>query len=78
LIDHATHERALLPVAISAAAENDDETPRRKFAQSFKDVEQRIVRMCVIDKDLKLPDAAASAAIEFATLNRPISGTRTR
>ena len=72
LIDHAAHERALLPVAIAAATENDDETPRRKFAQRLEDIEQRIVRVRVIDKDLELPlrrncFEAARAPGEIAT-----------
>ncbi len=41
-------------VAIAAAAEDDDQFPRRKFAQRFEDIEQRVRRVRVIDEDLEL------------------------
>ena len=55
LIHNPTHKRPFLPVAIAAASEDDDEAPRRKFAERFDDIEQRVVRVRVVDKNLKLP-----------------------
>lgn len=41
-IDHLSHERPLLRVAISAAAKNYNQATRLEFTQRFQNVEQRI------------------------------------
>src|SRR5581483_12014111 len=53
-IYHFAHERTFLFVAVAAASENDDEAMRLQFAQSFNDVQQRVRRVRVIYKNLKL------------------------
>src|SRR5881396_189772 len=53
-ICHLGHERALLPVAIAAAAENRNQTLRGEFAKSFQNVAERVGRMRVIDEYLEL------------------------
>ena len=55
LIDNLTHERPFLAVAITAATEDNNQAPRSEFAQSFENVEQRVGRVRVIDKNLELP-----------------------
>ena len=42
LIGHSRHQRPLLPVAIAAATEDDDQPMRLEFAQSLQDIEQRV------------------------------------
>ena len=54
-IDHLSHERTFLPVAIAAATKDDNQTARLEFAQSFQYIEQSVGCMRVIDEDLKLP-----------------------
>src|SRR6266705_3361335 len=47
-------QRALLPVAIAAAAKNGNQTLRGEFAKSFQNVAERVGRMRVIDEYLEL------------------------
>ena len=57
LIDDLGHQRALLPVAIAAATENDNQATRLKFAQSLKNIEQAR-RACA--RNRRKPEIAAS------------------
>src|SRR5438034_8970596 len=60
-ICHLGHERALLPVAIAAAAENRNQALRLELAQSFENVPQRVGRVRIIHEDLEL----SSGGYEF-------------
>src|SRR5437667_4325878 len=53
-ICHLGHQRALLPVAIAAAAKNGNQTLRGEFAKSIQNVAERVGRMRVIDEYLEL------------------------
>ena len=55
LIRDTTHQRPLLAIAIAAASEDDNKFTRPKVAQGLENIEQRVVGMRVINKDLKLP-----------------------
>ena len=54
MIDDPSHERTLLPIAIAAATEDDNQFTRLQFAQRFQNIEQRVIRVRVIDEDLEL------------------------
>ena len=71
-IDHATHQRTLLPVAVAATTEHNNETPRRKFAERLEDVEQRVVAYARNRRKLEiavLPERlrVVPAPVEIAT-----------
>ena len=44
-----------MPVAIAAASEDDNEFTRPKSRKRFQNIEQRVVGVRVINKDLELP-----------------------
>ena len=48
------HQRTLLPIAIAAAAKNDNQAMRFEFPQSFENIAERIRCVRVIDENLKL------------------------
>src|SRR5215469_13313696 len=54
-IGHLAHQWTLLPVAVAAAAKNDNEPMGFKLAESLKNISQRVRCVRVVDENLKLP-----------------------
>src|SRR5215469_15719463 len=54
-IRHLAHQRTLLPVAVAAAAKNDDEPMGFKLAESLKNISQCVRCVRVVDENPKLP-----------------------